>query len=114
MSALRLCLLLAPAALLASCGGDQSVEDDARSSSGEVLEGTISDAMLPVDTVQSQPPLLRRAPAAGDTAADEGQDENAGEGPDAGSETATPDAGATPAADPAGEAPAGAEPAEGA
>ena len=49
--------LLLPLLLLAGCGGD-STSDDGRSASGEVLEGTISDAMLPLATATSQPPLL--------------------------------------------------------
>jgi hypothetical protein len=58
---------LVPLALLAACG-DEPAEDGDRSASGEVLEGTISDAMLPLDQVQSKPPLLgpERAPAARD------------------------------------------------
>ena len=47
---------LAPLALLAACN-KQAPSNDSRSASGEVLEGTISDAMLPVDRVQSEPPL---------------------------------------------------------
>ena len=50
--------LLAPLALLAACGDDpEPAGDDARSATGEVIEGTISDAMLPLATVRSQPPL---------------------------------------------------------
>src|SRR6187455_3005086 len=52
----RLLLALPAVALLAACGGDAPA-NDSRSASGEVLEGTISDAMLPVDTVRSEPPL---------------------------------------------------------
>ena len=55
----RLSLSLAACALLAllsACGGDAPDEGDGRAVSGEVLEGTISDAMLPLDTVQSQAP----------------------------------------------------------
>jgi hypothetical protein len=48
-------VLLLPLALLAACGEEPT--DDGRAASGEVLEGTISDAMLPVDRVQSEPPL---------------------------------------------------------
>ncbi len=44
---------------LASCGG---AEDERRTASGEVLEGTISDEMLPLDTRTSQPPLLKIQP----------------------------------------------------
>lgn len=52
----RLFLAMPALALLAACGGDATT-DDSRSASGEVLEGTISDAMLPVDRVRSEPPL---------------------------------------------------------
>jgi len=51
----RLFLAFAPLALLAACGEEPT--DDGRAASGEVLEGTISDAMLPLDRVQSEPPL---------------------------------------------------------
>ena len=51
----RLILLLLPLALLTACGEEST--DDSRAASGEVLEGTISDAMLPLDRVQSEPPL---------------------------------------------------------
>jgi hypothetical protein len=52
----RLILALPALALLAACGGEAPA-DDSRSASGEVLEGTISDTMLPVDRVRSEPPL---------------------------------------------------------
>jgi hypothetical protein len=51
----RLFLVIAPLALAACNQG--APEDDSRSASGEVLEGTISDEMLPLDTVQSEPPF---------------------------------------------------------
>jgi hypothetical protein len=41
--------------LLAACG---SGDDDQRTASGQVLEGSISDAMLPLDSVRSHPPLM--------------------------------------------------------
>ena len=44
--------LLLPLVLLAGCGKES--KNDARSASGEVLQGTISDAMLPVDKLKSQ------------------------------------------------------------
>lgn len=53
----RLLLALPALALLAACGGGDSSESDGRAASGEVLEGTISDEMLPVDRVRSEPPL---------------------------------------------------------
>lgn len=37
--------------------------DGEREASGEVLEGTISDAMLPVDELRSQPPLAAPEPS---------------------------------------------------
>ena len=86
---------LVPLALLAACG-DEPAEDEERSASGEVLEGTISDAMLPLDLLQSEPPLLEpeRAPAAaGDRAgpAEQPAEAEAAEEPE------------NPAAEPAGE-----------
>ena len=41
--------------LLAGCGGDAPA-DDGRAASGEVLEGSISDDMLPLDRLRSEPP----------------------------------------------------------
>lgn len=62
MRKLEALTLAAPLLLLAACGDDTEVStgDDGREASGEVLEGSISDAMLPVDDVRSQAPL--RAP----------------------------------------------------
>ncbi len=78
----RLLLALPALALLAACGG-KSTGNDGRAASGEVLEGTISDAMVPVDRVRSEPPLedpeafakarARAEGAAGDGAATEGE-----------------------------------------
>lgn len=55
-------LLLASMGLLAACGGDNTVKEqptDARTARGEVLGGTISDDMLPLDTRRSQSPPLQ-------------------------------------------------------
>jgi len=73
--------------LLAACGGKS--DDDERTASGQVLEGSISDAMLPLETVKSQPPLAKISgtPSPGAAATD------------------VPDAEATPAAED-GDAPA--------
>jgi hypothetical protein len=81
--------LAVPAAciLLAACGGD--AENDQRTASGEVLEGSISDSMLALETVRSQPPLAKVTATPGPTA----------------TETATPQADAT-AAPEEGEMPA--------
>ena len=48
-------LALPAAALLVACGGDTA--DDTVAAPGEVLDGTISDAMLPLDRVRSEAPL---------------------------------------------------------
>ena len=56
MSAKRLLIALSPLVLLAACGKNAPA-DDSRAASGEVLEGTASDAMLPLDTVKSEPPF---------------------------------------------------------
>ena len=88
--------LIVPLALLAAC--NKGAEKDSRSASGEVLQGTTSDAMLPLDTLKSQPPLL--APSQEKTTPEGVEDEGSGAS-DATSETsATPDAGATPSPSP--------------
>ena len=46
---------------LAGChSGKPAKSDDQRSATGEVLKGSVSDAMLPYDTTKSQPPLAPR------------------------------------------------------
>jgi hypothetical protein len=52
-------LLPALCLTLAACGSD-SKAPVAADAGGEVLEGSISDAMLPLDTVRSQAPLAPR------------------------------------------------------
>ena len=47
-------LALAPLLVLAACGQDKPKQSAA---SGEILPGSISDAMLPEDRLTSQPPL---------------------------------------------------------
>ena len=88
-------------ALLGACG-EEAPADDGRAASGEVLEGTISDAMLPVDRVRSEPPLEDpEAFAEARSEAAEGEAETTaeaeegveGEEPDAGE--STPEATAT-------------------
>jgi hypothetical protein len=88
------CLIALPLALSA-CG---SKEPDANATAaGEILEGTASDAMLPLDTVRSQPPLAPQteaAKASGKKGDAETEDDTA-----EGATTPT-DAAATPAAAP--------------
>jgi hypothetical protein len=57
------CLVLVPLALTACDGGDKRQE--ARTAQGEILPGSASDAMLPLDTVRSQPPLAPPEEATG-------------------------------------------------
>ena len=54
MSPSRLIAVATLAAALTACNGDTAAEGQA---AGQVLEGTISDQMLPVDQVRSEAPL---------------------------------------------------------
>ncbi len=54
-SALHLWILV-PVLMIAACQGRKQPHDK-REAGGEVLPGSVSDAMLPIDTVRSQPPL---------------------------------------------------------
>ena len=83
-------LALIPLALLAGCGEEPVVEptdNDGRAAEGEVIGGTISDAMLPLDTVRSQAPRAVAESAAG-----------SGEPTDAAAAPSADDDGAEPAA----------------
>ena len=63
--------LIAAAALLAlgACTGEPKKDAGAGTAQGEVLPGSASDAMLPLDTVKSQAPLAPKSEGgeAGDT-----------------------------------------------
>ena len=48
-------------ALLAACNGSAEKGPERKTAAGEVLGGSISDSMLPLDTVQSQSPPLRES-----------------------------------------------------
>jgi len=65
--------------LIAGCGGKKDKADQ-RTASGEVLQGTISDDMLPLATVTSQPPKAAPRPAA--SATDSAGDEDAADAAD--------------------------------
>ncbi|MFM5894831.1 MAG: hypothetical protein ACKOQM_10445 [Novosphingobium sp.] len=55
-------LILAACALaLAGCKGDAKKDAGAGKAQGEVLPGSASDAMLPLDTVKSQAPLAPKS-----------------------------------------------------
>jgi hypothetical protein len=49
---------------LAACKQEKKPAE-ARTAQGEILEGSASDAMLPLDTVRSQPPLAPEATSSG-------------------------------------------------
>lgn len=104
-------LALLPLALLAACGGGDDA--DGGSASGKVLEGTISDDMLPLDTVRAQAPLA--GPAADGkgrktAAGAEGEPDEEGEDAETDVPAETPSGDATPApADPIGDAVSGGE-----
>ena len=100
---IRYLLPIAALGLLAPCGDDPapSPDDDDRTASGEILEGTISDAMLPVETLTSQPPLVVSSPeGAGEPAAGEADGED---GEEAGNEPGEGDSAESPAAAEAAE-----------
>jgi hypothetical protein len=71
---------------------------------GEILPGSTSDAMLPLDSVRSQPPLAVQSSAAGDRVIDPAAPGKAGSEP---TDSAVPD---VPAATEAPAEPAPAEP----
>jgi hypothetical protein len=103
MTVKRLLPALPALALLAACGGNAPASSDGRAASGEVLEGTISDAMLPIDRVRSEPPLedpeafakVRDAAAGADetavVATDTEGEQPAAEGPEDGTSEPAPE-----------------------
>jgi len=99
LTAKRLLFALSPLVLLAGCG-KSAPADDSRSASGEVLEGTVSDEMLPLDTVKSEPPF--EDPKAAQAAQEAGAADAAATG-EAAAEAETPEGEATEPAAPAPE-----------
>lgn len=63
-----LLLSLAPLAL-AACQQDKPPAPAKAQAAGEVLEGSISDSMIPVDRVTSQPPLAPKSEASAEAKA---------------------------------------------
>ena len=71
--------LLAISVVLAACESETApppAQDDGRGAKGEVLGGTISDDMLPLDTLRSQSPP-QRAASGGTAQAEAGDDDGA-------------------------------------
>lgn len=84
--------ILAVCLALAACN-EAETEDDGRTAGGQVLEGTISDSMLPLDTVRSQPPLAKVTGAPGEGGAGtETPDPDATDGADEGDGSPVSDA----------------------
>lgn len=88
------------ALVLAACGEEPEAtmaDDTDGAAEGEVLGGTISDAMLPIDSVQSQSPTVepRRSSAGSDAAASSDGEDTAAAASDA-SETSEPTGAAEP------------------
>jgi len=83
--------IAAAALILALAACDSGTDGDTTGSGadGEVLGGTISDEMLPLDTVRSQSPPLRTEPS-GEGAGGEQADTEGGEAPE-GQETGEAD-----------------------
>lgn len=70
---------------LAGCGESAPERgSDERQAAGEVLGGSISDAMLPLDQLRSQSPTLREQPAPQAAGAGNGEGEEAADGAPAG------------------------------
>ncbi|MGI9374984.1 MAG: hypothetical protein ACR2PC_02625 [Tsuneonella suprasediminis] len=95
-------------ALLAACGDKDSAGASAerQTAAGEVLPGTISDEMLPLDSVKSQSPPMKDSPSDkggtkpdGDSAATAEADGDAADAP-AAAPSASPSAAAAAAAAP--------------
>ncbi|MFM5949292.1 MAG: hypothetical protein ACKOPM_08680 [Novosphingobium sp.] len=53
--------LLALAMALSACGGDDGKKAQGGTAQGEVLPGSVSDAMIAVDQVKSQAPLAPKS-----------------------------------------------------
>ena len=91
--------LVVGAALLSACGGDAPPEETEaeaeRNAKGEVIGGTISDAMIPLDQLRSQSPPMPEATtrSSNDTAT---TDEETPVEPDAGAEPTAPDSSPAP------------------
>ena len=81
---------------LGACKGGEK-KPGAGNAQGQILPGSASDAMLPVDTLRSQAPLAPKAGAKGKDSVSDGASEAA-------SEAAAPEASAAPADKPAAAA----------
>ena len=86
---LRMLVPAAAVVLLAACSDETApvAADEGAGASGEILEASVSDAMIPLDTLKSRPPHAKPAPSATEAGAAQGE-EAGDEGADAEAETA--------------------------
>ena len=92
----RLAALAALPLALAACKGEKKPAE-AGTAQGEILQGSVSDAMLPLDTVRSQPPLAPEATSSGQPGKKSAHGDASGEAGEAASEAAeAPAAAAAP------------------
>jgi hypothetical protein len=91
-----LCLVVLPLALTA-CKESRKPAETAIAQ-GEILPGSASDAMLPLDTTRSQPPLAPRETASGKPGKPAADSENTQAPGPAETEAASPSPAASPAA----------------
>ena len=88
------------AALALAClilAGCERKAAESNKAAGEVLEGTISDAMIATDSIRSEPPLAPRTAKASDAKGDKAKKKAA----DGDATTAAPVSEASPSAEPA-------------
>ena len=74
-------IAVAPLLLLAACHGSKPDHQD--KAAGQILPGSASDAMLPLETVTSQPPYAPRAERAPETLSSDAPDPAASSAADA-------------------------------
>lgn len=81
MKQLSLSLLTAGSLFLAACSGEPetTAEGEGEDAKGEILGGSISDDMLPLESVTSQSPSLANAPPADGEAAPPEEESEASE-----------------------------------
>lgn len=92
----RLAALAALPFMLAACQGEKK-QAEARTAQGEILQSSVNDAMLPLDTVRSQPPLAPEATSSGAPDKKSARGDASGDASEAAGEAAaSPAAAATP------------------
>lgn len=95
----RAAVLLATLTLvLAACDKEpKPAEKTGGAATGEILPGSASDAMIPYDTLRSQPPLAPHVAPSGAPARERRSSRDAAPSSEAAADSPTPDAPAAPA-----------------